>query len=208
MPSRASGSPLGGAGPALLVFVRAPRRGGVKTRLAAEIGEAAALRVYRRLAEHTMREARGSGAAVRVHVTPDAAVGEAAAWLGPADAYLPQREGTLGERLSRAFRSAFAAGHGPVVVVGSDLPGLTARLLQGALRSLDRSPAVLGPAADGGYYLLGLRAPCPHAFEDIPWSTSGVLRATLQRLESAGIPPALLPTLRDVDRADDLPAGW
>jgi len=190
------------------VFVRAPEAGRVKTRLAAEVGAEAALRVYVRLAEHALAEARAAGAAVRVHFTPAGAEAAVRGWLGgPAD-YLPQAEGDLGERLERAFAEAFAAGFRRVVVIGSDLPELSAEVLRRAAVLLDGYAAVLGPARDGGYYLLGLRAPLPEVFRGIPWSTDAVLARTLDRLRAAGIEPALLETLGDVDEAADLPPGW
>ncbi|HEU0079716.1 MAG TPA: TIGR04282 family arsenosugar biosynthesis glycosyltransferase [Longimicrobiaceae bacterium] len=193
---------------AVLVFVRAPQAGRVKTRLAAAIGEAAALRVYVRLAEHAVAQARESGAALRVHFTP-ADAGEAVrAWLGAGAAYLPQAEGDLGERMRSAFEAAFAAGFRRVVVVGSDLPELTAALLRRALDLLDGHDAVLGPARDGGYWLLGLRRPVPEAFAGIAWSTAGVLDRTVARLRAEGIEPALLEPLGDVAEAADLPPGW
>ncbi len=195
----------------MLVFVRAPARGRVKTRLAASVGDDAALRVYRRLAEHTLREAAalaGEGVRVRVHHTP-ANAGEAVhAWLGDGPAYLPQAEGDLGARMEDAFARAFAAGAERVVIVGSDLPDLSADLLRRAFGLLDAHPAVLGPARDGGYYLLGLTRLVPGIFRGIAWSTSGVLAATLDRFRAAGIEPAMLEELADVDEAGDLPAGW
>lgn len=201
-------SPVPSQSPAILVFVRAPEAGRVKTRLAAEVGPEAALRVYVRLAEHTLREARAAGAAVRVHFTPAGAEDAVRRWLGEGVAYLPQAEGGLGERMRRAFEEAFAAGHGRVVIVGSDLPGLSAGLLRQALALLERNEAVLGPAADGGYYLLGLRRAVPEAFQGIPWSTGEVLARTVERLRAAGVEPVLLETLGDVDEAEDLPPGW
>jgi hypothetical protein len=195
---------------AILVFVRAPEAGRVKTRLAAEIGGEAALRVYRRLAEHAVAEARALGAevAVRIHFTP-ATGGEAVrAWLGAGATYLPQGEGDLGTRMRMAFDAAFAAGHPRVVIIGSDLPHLSAEVLRRALRLLDAHPAVIGPAADGGYYLLGLREMVPGVFDGIAWSTGEVLGETLTRLRAAGCEPAMLETLRDVDVAADLPPGW
>jgi rSAM/selenodomain-associated transferase 1 len=195
---------------AILVFVRAPEAGRVKTRLAAEIGDDAALHVYRRLAEHAVAEARALApdAAVRIHYTP-AEGGEAVrAWLGQDADYLPQAEGDLGARMRAAFADAFAAGHPRVVIIGSDLPDLSAGVLRRALRLLDAHPAVLGPAMDGGYYLLGLREMVPGVFDGIAWSTEGVFDATLARLHEAGCAPALLEPLRDVDVAADLPPGW
>jgi rSAM/selenodomain-associated transferase 1 len=191
-----------------LVFVRAPVAGRVKTRLAGALGAEGALRVYRRLAEHTLREARALGGEVRVHYTPADAGPEVRAWLGDGLRYLPQSAGDLGGRMEAAFRAAFDDGADRVVIIGSDLPELSAALLRQAFDALESHPAVIGPARDGGYYLLGLRTMIDGLFDNIPWSTDEVLARTLERLREAGIEPALLDTLTDVDEVDDLPAGW
>jgi rSAM/selenodomain-associated transferase 1 len=196
---------------ALLVFVRAPEPGSVKTRLAAAIGNDAALRIYRRLAEHTLREAAalaGEAVQVRVHHTPAQAGDAVRAWMGAGPVYLPQAEGDLGARMEDAFARAFAEGADQVVIVGSDLPELSAGLLRRAFDLLDAHPAVLGPARDGGYYLLGLAHPVPGIFGGIAWSTAEVLAATLARFRAAGIEPAMLEALADVDEVGDLPEGW
>jgi uncharacterized protein len=194
----------------VLVFVRGPERGRVKTRLAADIGDDAALAVYQRLGRHTVDAARALGSAVRVRVchTPDGAGDAVAAWLGDGVEYCGQGEGDLGGRMARAFADAFAGGAERVLIVGSDLPDLTPGLLRDAIAKLDAHPAVLGPARDGGYYLLGLRQPMPSIFRNVPWSTDRVLEVTLERFAAAGIEPAMLPELADVDTADDLPVGW
>jgi uncharacterized protein len=186
------------------VFVRAPERGRVKRRLAASVGDAAALRVYAALAAHTVREALASGARVRVHCTPADAVERVRGWLGEGAEYLPQAPGDLGARMRAAFDGAFAAGCDAVVVVGSDLPAMSAALLGEAFAALETHAAVVGPASDGGYYLLGLRGPVPGIFEGVEWSTPRVLAQTLDRLRAAGADPALLPEHRDVDVAEDL----
>ena len=204
--------PLAGGEPAtLLVFVRAPRRGSVKTRLAAEVGADAALAVYRRLAEHTVAAAATlarEGVSLRIHHTPADAAAEVRAWLGEGPLYLPQAAGGLGERMAAAFRAAFASGARRAVIVGSDLPALSPDLLRRALAALERRDAVVGPARDGGYYLLGLTRMREELFEGIEWSTPSVLPATLSRLRRAGVEPVLLEELADVDRAADLPPGW
>jgi rSAM/selenodomain-associated transferase 1 len=195
----------------LLVFVRAPEAGRVKTRLAAAIGGRAALRIYRRLAEHTLAEARAlaaDGVEVRVHYAPAAAGDVVRAWLGEGPVYLPQAEGDLGMRMRDAFARAFADGAGRVVIVGSDLPALSAALLRRAFDRLDGCAAVVGPARDGGYWLLGMRGMIGGVFDGIEWSTPGVLAATLARLRAADADPAMLETLADVDEVGDLPPGW
>lgn len=196
---------------AILVFVRAPQPGRVKTRLAAAIGDHAALRVYRRLAEHTLAQVRALVAEdveVRVHYAPADAGDAVRAWLGAGPAYLPQADGDLGARMMDAFARAFAGGVERVVIVGSDLPEVSASVLRRAFGLLDAHPAVIGPAKDGGYYLLGLRGMIGGIFEGITWSTSAVLEATLDRFHAAGIDPARLEELADVDTVDDLPPGW
>lgn len=191
------------------MFVRAPEAGRVKTRLAASIGADAALRVYRRLAEHTVREAMAvDGAEVRVHFTPADAEGAVRSWLGDGPVLLPQADGDLGERMGDAFAQAFADGHRRVVIIGSDLPEMRTDLLRRAIALLDDHHAVVGPARDGGYYLLGLTRMVEGVFEGIAWSTPGVRAATLERLEVVGITPALLKLLTDVDEVQDLPPGW
>lgn len=194
---------------AILIFARVPELGRVKTRLAAEIGADAALAVYMRLARHTVREALAlaPGVAIRVHFTPPDA-GDDGHWLGPEPTYLPQAEGDLGARLGRAFRDAFREGFTRVIVIGSDLPDLTTARLRHALAQLEHNEAVLGPSHDGGYYLLGLRRPMPEVFRDITWSTAAVFRETMERFRKVGVEPAILETLRDVDRAEDLPQEW
>lgn len=195
----------------MLVFVRAPEPGRVKTRLAASIGAEAALRVYRRLAEHTLAEAAalaGEGVQVRVHHTPADAGDRVRAWLGADATYLPQAEGDLGTRMEDAFARAFAEGAEQVVIVGSDLPALRASLLRRAFGLLDAHPAVIGPARDGGYYLLGLTRMIGGIFHGVAWSTPAVRAETMDRFRAAGIHPPLLEELADVDEAADLPPGW
>lgn len=196
---------------AILVFARAPQPGRVKTRLAAAVGDRAALRIYTRLAKHTLAEVRAFAAedvAIRVHYAP-ADAGEAVrVWLGDGPVYLPQADGDLGMRMKDAFARAFAEGAEQVVIVGSDLPAVSASLLRRAFELLDAHPAVIGPARDGGYYLLGLRRMVDGIFDGIEWSTPHVLRTTLERFSAAGVEPAALEELADVDTVDDLPAGW
>ena len=196
---------------AILVFVRAPQPGRVKTRLAAAIGDRAALRVYTRLAEHTLaavRELAAEDVAIRVHYAPADAGDDVRAWLGNGPLYLPQADGDLGVRMKDAFARAFADGAERVVIAGSDLPEVSASLLRRAFELLDAHPAVIGPARDGGYYLLGLRGMIEGIFDGMGWSTPHVLRATLERFSAAGVEPAALEELADVDTVDDLPPGW
>ncbi len=185
----------------IVVFGRQPVAGRVKTRLAAGLGEEAAAGVYRVLLEHTLRCALASGARVTLSVAEPPSEG----WT-PFPGVRPevQCSGDLGRRMLEAFRRAFARGASAVVLVGSDCPGLeTAHLLE-ALDRLEGHPVVLGPAADGGYWLVGQRPPGVDCFAGVPWSSGDTLRATRERLRGLGVPWAELEVLRDVDTLEDL----
>lgn len=122
--------------------------------------------------------------------------------LGPRR-LLPQGPGDLGERLARVFEQLCGGGR-PVLAVGSDCPGLTVARILSAAAALGRVDLVLGPALDGGYYLIGLRRPRPELFRDVPWSTPQVLEVTRSRAEAAGLTVELLDPARDLDTPEDL----
>jgi uncharacterized protein len=192
----------------IVVFLRAPERGCVKTRLAAELGADEALRIYRRLAEHTLDVARQVGDAhVVVCYTPHDAQAAIAGWLGDGVELRPQREGDLGTRMAGAIDGVLAGGTGSVVIVGTDCPGLDPTLIERAFAALAAADIVLGPAVDGGYYLLALKRSHPALFDGIPWSSSATLAATLSAAAAARLRVALLDTRRDVDTAEDW-ATW
>jgi hypothetical protein len=197
------------SGDALIVFVKAPRPGATKTRLAAHLGAEAAAAVYRALAMETARRtAPGRGEFDRLffHAPADAGP-ELASWL-PGETCLPQVEGDLGERMAAAFEETFRRGAGRAALVGTDVPGLSRGVVREALAALDNHDVVLGPARDGGYYLMALARPCPALFTAIPWSTPAVLTATLERTRALGLSVRLLDPLRDVDTLEDLRAEW
>jgi rSAM/selenodomain-associated transferase 1 len=155
-----------------------------------------------------VRALAADGVAIRVHYAPADAGDAVRAWLGDGPRYLPQADGDLGVRMEDAFARAFGDGAERVVIVGSDLPEVSASLLRRAFALLDAHPAVIGPARDGGYYLLGLRGMIGGIFAGIEWSTSTVLHSTLERFGAAGVEPAMLEVLSDVDTVDDVPPGW
>jgi hypothetical protein len=194
----------------LLVFVKNPVPGRVKTRLARTIGDEKALWVYERLLEHTRRAARGVTA--QRWVCYSDFVPAADAWLEGGFAARRQEGETLGDRMQEAFRQGFAAGYRSIVIIGSDCPEVSPDLLETAFRQLASFPVVLGPATDGGYYLLGMNYLVESLFRDKPWSTPVVLAETVADLQRADIPYALLPVLSDVDEAADLdrlpPSFW
>lgn len=186
----------------IMVFCKAPEPGRVKTRLAASIGDSAAAIVHERLALHCLnRLARAAIAPVELWCAPG--VGHdffhrCAAEFGLA---LKQQTGEcLGQRMEQAFLNALSQSRN-AVVVGTDCPALDSAYVRAAFAALEQQDAVLGPAEDGGYVLLGLRKPQPLLFSDMPWGTSQVLAKTRSRLTGK---VKELSTLWDIDDVDDL----
>ncbi|WP_457064100.1 TIGR04282 family arsenosugar biosynthesis glycosyltransferase [Hymenobacter sp. UYAg731] len=193
----------------LLVFARVPALGRVKSRLAAGVGEPAALAIYHELLAITNAAVVAAGVPATVWLADAAGIEPSAAETREWAAHRAkcQPEGDLGVRMTAAFAAAFAAGAGRVAIIGTDCPGLRDTHLSRAFALLETNDLVLGPATDGGYYLLGLRQPRPELFQNKPWSTDSVLADTLADAGRLGLRVAFLPTLRDVDNADDL-AVW
>ncbi|OGX91133.1 TIGR04282 family arsenosugar biosynthesis glycosyltransferase [Hymenobacter coccineus] len=196
--------------PHLLVFAREPVLGRVKTRLAAGIGPAAALAVYRELLALTAAAVAGAQIPATLWLAEAPAVGDPAQprpeWPGLPWRVQPAAD-SLGGRMAQAFGEAFAAGAGRVVIIGTDCPGLSAELLRQAFDQLLRHEVVVGPAADGGYYLLGMNKLKAELLANKAWSTASVLPDTLADAARLGLRVAQLPTLSDVDSAADL-AAW
>lgn len=185
----------------LLIFIRNPQLGKVKTRLAQTLGDEEALRIYHILLEKTRLAALGSAAQRRLFYSDAVTSGDG--WSESDFEKSVQHGGDLGARMADAFQRAFAAGAARVLIIGSDCPELTGMLLDDAFACLHRDDFVLGPAPDGGYYLLGMRAFEPSVFEGIAWSTESVCAATLEKIRILGKTCALLPELSDVDTETD-----
>jgi rSAM/selenodomain-associated transferase 1 len=187
--------------PALAIFLKAPRLGAVKTRLAAEVGERQALRLYRVMASRTLAAAQDAGLDPTIWFTPADAAQEMRRWLGERWDLRSQASGDLGARLAAAEQSV-ARGRG-WLAIGADCPRLDAALLREAAAIVAANDVAIGPSEDGGYYLIGGPTPLPPIFTGMPWSTSGLLPETRARLARAGITWRELPMLRDVDTAAD-----
>jgi rSAM/selenodomain-associated transferase 1 len=190
----------------LIVFARAPRPGRAKTRLARAIGARKAAWLAARLLEHALAAARAARcAAVELHCAPDCAHPLLRRLARRARARLrAQGPGDLGVRMHAALARALEAG-GPAVLVGSDCPALGVREIRAAFAALEEgADAVLAPATDGGYVLVGLARPAPALFDGIAWGTRQVLEATRRRLAALGLAWRELAPLKDVDRAADL----
>ena len=186
----------------LIVFVKAPRVGTVKTRLAQQIGAKAACDAYQQLVRAVLNRI-DSLHHVQLRYNPDDAASEIAQWRRRTWTLSPQGVGDLGERLAGAFAESFAAGASRVVVIGSDCPWLSAADIEEAWNDLETHDLVLGPARDGGYWLVGLRGPSPELFSDISWSSETVLAQTIQRARARELRVRLLRELRDVDTLED-----
>jgi rSAM/selenodomain-associated transferase 1 len=189
---------MGNGKPTCIVMVRAPYLRQVKTRLEQGVGAKEALRIYRRLVEHQVNEIPNDWQTV-IQFTPSDAEAEMRKWLGEDLIYRRQIDEELGARLIAAMQTGFTEGLGPCFVIGSDCPGLCRTVLERAVGLLDKADVVIGPAADGGYTLLGLNEPDPALFRGITWGISSVLEQTLSRVAEAGLSVSKLPGLEDVD---------
>lgn len=198
--------PVEGAGPCLLLFVKAPLPGHCKTRLATSLGAKAAAELASAFVDDGSTNLQAwYGARMLVCEDAEAAHPLLARLVAEEGwGHLPLPRAPLGALMGAAFQQSFRAGFRPVLAVGADMPNLTAEDLVPALRGLGRQDAVLGPSMDGGYYLLGLKAWIPEVFVDIPWSTPRTLTITLERLRDAGHTFDLLPVRRDIDTPEDL----
>lgn len=189
---------------ALVSLARFPRPGKVKTRLAASLGPEGAARVYEAFLQDLGRKlGRGHPwAFCWAWEPPEAPFPERMADGLPA---FPQAAGDLGARMRAAMQEGFRRGHDAVALIGSDLPHLPGERIEGAFRSLEGGDdrVVLGPAEDGGYYLIGARK-VPPVFTEMTWGVSDVLARTRERLRDGGLQEVLLETSYDVDREEDL----
>lgn len=194
----------------LIIFTRYPQPGKAKTRLIPELGPDGAAALQRRLTERIVTTA-GRLPASR-HVFFDGASPQTMRrWLGKNIAYRPQTPGDLGSRMRHAFAQVFVPGVKQAVLVGSDIPGITVDILRQAFAHLKRRDIVLGPATDGGYYLVGLRyesfqRACQAVFGSMPWGSADVLEKTLVAAHASALSTAMLPKLQDIDRPQDLNA--
>ncbi|MFH1153512.1 MAG: TIGR04282 family arsenosugar biosynthesis glycosyltransferase [Pseudomonadota bacterium] len=198
--------------PELIVFVRAPEQGKVKTRLARHLGETLVLAVYRGLVEQILAAVYQSGIRTVICYCPDDKGAMVSDWLGTDPEYRPQSGDDLGDRMFQALDHAFSSGCSRALLMGSDIPDVTAAHLLEALSILDQCDIVLGPALDGGYWLVGLNRNGldRSLFHNVDWGTDRVLSATTKTAAALGLTVGFAATLRDVDTLEDLmlsPAG-
>lgn len=191
----------------MLLFTKYPQPGLVKTRLARDVGAESAARLQLAFLKDELRMLSEMGAQVTLCCDPARPLADYERLFGPAVAYRPQQGADLGQRMLRALHRELEESGEPAVLVGSDLPDLPERHVRDAFAALDHAQVCLGPATDGGFYLLGLGAPAPAAiFRDVAWSGPQVLTHTLDNCAALGLTHRLLPPWPDVDTAEDLAA--
>ena len=190
----------------LALFAKYWQPGSVKTRLARSIGEVQAARVFQAMVTSSVRRLSKVASRRVVVYSPDNPQAHTAfsSSCCPGWCLEPQVQGDLGERLSGFFGNARSAGTSSVVVVGSDTPTLPLGYVKQAFQLLRSHEVVLGPAEDGGYYLIGLARPMPEVFVDMPWGTKDLWQTTVDRIVDLGASYQALPTWYDIDDIDDL----
>ncbi len=184
----------------LVLFARFPEPGKAKTRLIPALGADGAAKLHARLVERSVAVLGAVNRNVELHYTGGSSPAFAA-WLGDDIVLVPQVDGDLGDRLLAAMNPL------PVIFFGADVPDLATEIVAAAISALQTHEVVIGPAEDGGYYLIGMRQPMPFLFENMPWGSEQVFAKTCERLEQRGIAAALLEPLHDCDRPEDL-ARW
>lgn len=196
----------------LILFTRCPEPGTTKTRLIPLLGPEGAAAFQERMGRHALtcalRLAAERGASIEVR-HEGGSLRRMQAWLGPQALFRPQGPGDLGRRMAESLSRAFAEGAARAVIIGTDIPGISPSHLAQAFEALNRNDLVFGPAADGGYYLIGVRAEsfrrgAPYLEAHIPWGGAGVLRRSLAVARGAGLTWETLGRLADVDRPEDL----
>jgi rSAM/selenodomain-associated transferase 1 len=191
---------------AVLLFLKAPEKGRVKTRLARTTGRDAALEIYKNFVRDTLAMLKRSGRPTILCFHPAHAEKTLKQWLSGDYLFWPQTGKDLGERMMNALMRAFSENYSRVLLMGTDIPDLPESVIQEAFDALEGHPAVMGPATDGGYYLIGFnrRRFSPRFFRDIAWSTPSAFSQTLNKMNTQGVSCHILPEWRDIDDMDDL----
>jgi len=192
----------------LVMFVKYPEKGKVKTRLSQYWDEDMVVRLYRAFVYDLLASLSEGDYGFRIAYHPRERGKDFANEFGDTFSYLPQTGTGLGEKMHNAFKKCFSEGFQAVVVIGSDSPDLPPRIITEAFQALEKSSAVIGPSCDGGYYLIGFSREsfAPEAFDGIVWGTDGVGKTTMNILKNAKIRVHILPAWRDMDRPEDIVA--
>ena len=186
---------------ALIIFLKYPELGRCKTRLAETIGDENALKIYKKLLSHSHQITKDLP--VDKFLYFDTQTDKNLEWEGNYKiAY--QKQTDLGGRMEQAFADLFGQAYYKVIIIGSDCIELKTEIINDAYRQLNHYDVVIGPAKDGGYYLLGLNNPTPELFKNIEWSTNTVLAYTIKTIQNLGLTYSFMPVLSDIDIEEDL----
>ena len=190
----------------LLVFLRAPEKGRVKTRLAREIGDKKTLALYEKFVQKTLMAVEKSGMEYRICFFPADKKALVEDWLGPGHVYMPQIGDDLGQRMDNALSRVFDQGAQKAVLVGTDIPDISANQFLRAQNLLEQNDVVIGPSFDGGYWLIGFHRDgfYPGLFHHVDWGTDSVFSSTIEKCKLADLSTGILPTLQDIDTLEDL----
>lgn len=186
----------------LIIFVKNPETGKVKSRLANSIGDEKARSVYKKLLLKTKDVVKGLDIDKQVCYAEFIDLDDI--WENDAFDKTLQCHGDLGERMKNAFQNAFSNSYSKVCLIGSDIMELNEDILTDAFELLEKSDLVIGPSLDGGYYLIGMKSPKENLFENISWSSSSVLEETIATAVDLKLAYSLLPVLNDIDVIDDI----
>ncbi len=189
---------------AIIIFVRNPILGKVKTRLAATMGDENALAVYKHLLQHTKEITVDLPVKKFVFYADGVTANDL--WNGYEKCL--QNGKDLGERMRNAFEWVLEKGYDKIIIIGSDCFELDEKKILAAFLKLNEYDVVIGPATDGGYYLLGMQSPFKNMFENITWSSDGVFDETLKQIQQKKLSVHILPTLNDVDEEKDINFTW
>lgn len=194
--------------PCVLLFLKVPEEGRVKTRLAASLSPRTVVGLYRCFVADILSTLEKTGHAIFLCHDPPDQSDRIRNWLGDRHPLMAQKGNDLGDRMAEAFRECFSLGIERAALIGTDIPDLPGEFIDRAFAGLDDRDVVIGPARDGGYYLIGFRADsfAPEVFEGVSWSAPSVLEQTRRILKNLGIGYRMLPEWKDIDTQADLKA--
>jgi len=197
---------MAGSNECIIIFTKFPVPGKVKTRLVPPLTKAEACKLYKSLVESTLKKAEKTGKRIIVCYYPAGSRAGFIRWLGKGVRYIPQKGAGLGSKMKNAFICAFGSGYDKVLLAGCDIPDLSAGQLKKDFKRLSGCDALLGPAKDGGYYMIGFnkKSFLPEVFSGIKWSTPSVLTRTLAILKKNNYRVSFSRELSDIDTAADI----
>ena len=192
---------------AAIVFTRFPVEGKVKTRLAKNVGNKFAVSFFRACAEHTFKEllkVKEMGSDLFLFCSEENEIEQVKQWTGNNFNCYSQQGSDLGIKMYNAFSTVFKEGYKKVIIIGTDAPDVSMNLMQSAISVLDNYSVVIGPANDGGYFLLGFKSKLIDLFSGIEWSTDSVFDNTIEKLNNSKTNYFMLEELTDIDTLEDL----